>query len=215
MINCFVVSCCKHSAVYSKFNDRKTCHCYILEALIYTMQFLQFSALLWCHNGRDGVSNHQPHDCLLNHSFRRRSKETSTTSRLRVTGLCAGNPPVTGEFPVQMASNAENVSIWWRHHEIGCDVLIMHCNGAMQQLLFVWLSWQFDSCAQGLLCNRLVFLWFGIARFIPIFSGLLHLSHLPLDKMAAVSQTIFWDAFSWMKSFALWLKFHWSLFLTV
>ena len=25
---------------------------------------------------------------------------------------------VTGEFPAQMASNAENVSIWWRHHEI-------------------------------------------------------------------------------------------------
>ena len=25
----------------------------------------------------------------------------------------------TGEFPVQMASNAENVSIWWRHHEKG------------------------------------------------------------------------------------------------
>ena len=24
----------------------------------------------------------------------------------------------TGEFPAQMASNAENVSIWWRHHEI-------------------------------------------------------------------------------------------------
>ena len=23
---------------------------------------------------------------------------------------------VTGEFPAQMASNAENVSIWWRHH---------------------------------------------------------------------------------------------------
>ena len=22
----------------------------------------------------------------------------------------------TGEFPTQMASNAENVSIWWRHH---------------------------------------------------------------------------------------------------
>ena len=24
----------------------------------------------------------------------------------------------TGEFPAQMASNAENVFIWWRHHEI-------------------------------------------------------------------------------------------------
>ena len=34
---------------------------------------------------------------------------------LRVTGLCAGNSPGTGEFPEQMASNAENVSIWWRH----------------------------------------------------------------------------------------------------
>ena len=38
------------------------------------------------------------------------------TSKLRVTGLCAGNSSVTGEFPAQMASNEENVSIWWRHH---------------------------------------------------------------------------------------------------
>ena len=29
-----------------------------------------------------------------------------------------GNSPVTGEFPAQMASNADNVSIWWRHHDI-------------------------------------------------------------------------------------------------
>ena len=42
-----------------------------------------------------------------------RSKKTS---KLRVTGLCEGNSPVTGEFPAQGASNAENVSIWWRHH---------------------------------------------------------------------------------------------------
>ena len=36
--------------------------------------------------------------------------------KLRVTGLCAGNSPETGEFSAQMASNAENASIWWRHH---------------------------------------------------------------------------------------------------
>ena len=30
--------------------------------------------------------------------------------------FCAGNPLVTGEFPAQMASNAENVSIWWCYH---------------------------------------------------------------------------------------------------
>ena len=39
------------------------------------------------------------------------------TSKLRVTGLCEGNSPVTGEFPTQRASNAENVSIWWRHDD--------------------------------------------------------------------------------------------------
>ena len=40
------------------------------------------------------------------------------TPKLRVIGLCAGNSPVTGEFPAQRASNAENVSIWWRHHAL-------------------------------------------------------------------------------------------------
>ena len=61
----------------------------------------------------DGVSNHEPNDCLLNRLFRCRSKKTP---KLRVTDLCAGNSPVTGEFPAQRASNAENVSISWRHH---------------------------------------------------------------------------------------------------
>ena len=40
-----------------------------------------------------------------------RSKKTS---KPRVTGLCEGNQPVTS----QGASNAENISIWWRHHEL-------------------------------------------------------------------------------------------------
>ena len=72
-------------------------------------------SLRWRHNGRKCVSNHQHLDCLLNRLFRRRWKETS---KLRVTGLCAGNSPGTGQFPAQIASNAGNVSIWWRHHVI-------------------------------------------------------------------------------------------------
>ena len=92
------------------------------------------TTLQWRHNGHDSVSNHQPHDCLLNRLFRRSSKKTS---KLRVTGLCEGNSPVTSEFPAQMASNAENVSIWWRHHDelvisqalcSTCLPLISHCN---------------------------------------------------------------------------------------
>ena len=61
--------------------------------------------LLWHHNERNGVSNHQPHDCLLKCLFRRRSKGTS---KLHITGLCVGNSPVTGELPAQRASNVEN-----------------------------------------------------------------------------------------------------------
>ena len=63
-------------------------------------------AEFWCFFDRH-------HDCLLNRLFRCRSKNTS---KLRVTGLCEGNSPVTGEFSTQRVSNVENVSIWWRHH---------------------------------------------------------------------------------------------------
>ena len=68
--------------------------------------------LPWCHNVRDGVSNHRRLDRLLS-IFRSRSKKTP---QLRITGLCKGNPPVSGGFPSQRADNAEKVSIWWRHH---------------------------------------------------------------------------------------------------
>ena len=59
------------------------------------------------------ASNHRCLDCLINPLFRRRSKKTS---KPRVTCLCEGNSPVTGEFPAQRASNAENISSWWRHY---------------------------------------------------------------------------------------------------
>ena len=60
--------------------------------------------LQWRHNGHDCVSNHQPHDCLLNCLFGRKSMKTPN---LCVTGLCVENSPVTGEFPAQMASYAK------------------------------------------------------------------------------------------------------------
>ena len=92
-----------------------------LDVSLHVIQHLQSShtnvnrtPVQWRHNWHDDVSNHQPHPCLLNRLFGRRSKKTSN---LRVTGLCVGNSPGTGEFPTQMASNAENISIWWRHHE--------------------------------------------------------------------------------------------------
>ena len=40
----------------------------------------------------------------------------------------------------------------------------------------------------------------------------IHLSHLSLNKIVAISQKIVSNAFSWTKSFVFWFEFHWSLF---
>ena len=89
------------------------CTIEVWEWISYFIAHSVISTLRWRHSEHDSVSNHQPHDCLLNRLFGRKPKKTS---KLRETGLCAGNSPATGEFPAQRASNAENVSIWWRHH---------------------------------------------------------------------------------------------------
>ena len=77
----------------------------LYELLLQSAQI--FHALQWSHNGRNGVSNHQPHDCLLKRLFRHTWNKHQSSSSLAF---------VTGEFPAQRASNAKNASILWRHH---------------------------------------------------------------------------------------------------
>ena len=119
------------------------CSLYIRQPMIYIVD--HGVTLRWRHNGHDSDSNHQPRDCLLNRLFRSRSKKTS---KLRVTSLCVGNSPGTGEFPAQMASNAENVSIWWRHHDI-FGICITH---QMLKPEYARITWSI-SC---LLMNRIL-----------------------------------------------------------
>ena len=108
--------------------------------------------LRWRHNDHAGVSNHQPHGCLLNRLFRRKSKKTS---KLRVTGLCAGNSPGTGEFPAQMASYAENVSIWWRHH------VLWKCMRPINGIMCYWYSIETPwRCMHWV--NKLSSYWYSI-----------------------------------------------------
>ena len=44
---------------------------------------------------------------------------------------------MAGEFPAQMASNAENVSIWWRDHDI-YHVLLQCSSGDTWQVLMLF-----------------------------------------------------------------------------
>ena len=102
-----------------------------------------YTPLQWRHNAQGGVSNNQPYDCLLNRLFRRRSKKPS---KLRVTGLCAGNSPVTDEFNAQRASNAGNVSILMTSscneisERFSAPFLISLC--LYDRLLFLWSQWR-------------------------------------------------------------------------
>ena len=100
-----------HQLIYACVCEFYICVRRMRYVTYFLIRFISFS-LRRRHNAHNAVSNHQPHDCLLNHLFRRRSKNTS---KIRVTGLCAGISPVTGEFAAQRTNNAENVSIWWCH----------------------------------------------------------------------------------------------------
>ena len=106
----FMVTSCHWRYPYSRITQ---CQCIDLE-YGYLLVGGKLESLQWRHNGCDSVSNHQPRECLLNRLIWWRSKKTST---LCVTGLCVGISPGTGEFPEPIASNAENVSTSWRHHE--------------------------------------------------------------------------------------------------
>ena len=63
----------------------------------------------WRHNERDGISNHYPHDCLLNGLIKAQIKENIKAPR---------HWPLWGEFPAQITSNTENVSVQLCHHDI-------------------------------------------------------------------------------------------------
>ena len=140
--------CIMHSACRSKWQTGQNTY-YLLIIMTYFYQnfswwsdsgndtvykTLFYDTLQWRHNVCDCVSNHQPRDCLLSRLFRRRSKETS---KLRITGLCGWNSPMTGEFPAQRASNAENVSIRWRHHE---TISLIVDTQSVSALNLAWLS---------------------------------------------------------------------------
>ena len=136
-----------------------------VESISFTATF-RGKSLRWRHNGRDGVSNHQPHDCLLNRLFRRRSKKMS---KLRVTGLCVGKSPgpvisphkwpVTRKmFPFDDVIIYYLMTPWHGHTFHITDPLCMETAGEdkgrqywalMGSLLQVWISFRTNSRVLG------------------------------------------------------------------
>ena len=152
--------------------------------------------------------------------------------------LCVGNSPVTGEFPLQRPVT-RNFDVffdlrlnkrlskqswgWW--FETASTSLWRHCKGSLIFAFRVptvpgFMVW-------GELDPRELFpSWIQLRRFHQLLWKSQRYVHQCLlgwkvrtyikayprfDKMAAISP--FSDAFSWMKSFVSWLRFHWSLFV--
>ena len=153
--------------------------------------FATFS-LLWRIDRRDGVSNHQPHDCLLNRSVRRRSRKTL---KLRVTGLLRG----IHRWPVNSSHKClvTRKMFRWCHiffstgHIVSCD----------------WFTRNLPCCLinAGLTVELTL-----LIRVHSLCLKLFRLTHRGRNKIAAISQRTFSDAFSWMKMYKCCLSFQWN-----
>ena len=142
----------------------------------------QQRTLQWCHNGRDSVSNHQPHFCL---PWWRHQMETFSV----LLAICAGNSPVTGEFPAQrpvvlsfdvffdlgMNKQLSKQSLdWW--FETPSRSLWRHCNA--QRFIQAQMKENMKALRHWLLCRE-----FTRDRWIPRTNGQLRgkCFHLMLD----------------------------------
>ena len=100
------------------------------------------------------------------------------------TGLCEGNPPVTGGIPSQRASNKENISILWRHNG---TVFIYNDVQPMQHENTRHSMWQWTF-----------FMKFGISTHWPLWDAAVIFEHtLQIDIMCN-----FWEiALIWPTKF--------------
>ena len=101
------------------------------------------------YSERGGIWNHRHLECLPNRLFRHTRKKTS---KLHATGFCEGNPLVTHGFSSQRASNMENFSVWWHHHDSQgfwcfarpydkrslCDIVIAHRPEQQEGQTLIW-----------------------------------------------------------------------------
>ena len=112
----------------------------------HAIQIYPYFPSQWRHNGRKSVSNHQPHNCVLNCLFRRRSKK--------------------------ITRNAENVSIWWRHHDSWKHILqCLPLVGRGISLAILWrhLGKKSSKSPKGKYIKKCVSLHLALCQLMPYY----------------------------------------------
>ena len=104
----------------------------------------------------------------------------------------------------------------------GIDMIQHLKSSNNQRELIEWWSWDISMFCRMQHFRQvtksqpmLIVAYFKVPLYAARSSKQGHFNSYPLDKMAALLQTIFSDAFSWMKIYVFWLEFHWNFFLRV
>ena len=165
----------------------------------------------------------KPLYCLHNHVFKCRWKKTS---KLQITGLCEGNSPVTSESPhkgpvTQKMCLFDDVIMLVHSSSIpAASATAMWITALIARFMGpTWGPYGADRTQVGPMLapwtllsgwNLYPFQWtlVGDCNFVRGGNNV-HSTNMwnffnSLDKMAAFSQTIFSDAFSWMKNVVFW-----------
>ena len=104
-----------HPCIYFIHHEVRVWNSWILLLMQIKLFIKPWFTLPWRHNDHDSVSK-SPASRLFTQPFiQTQIKENIKAPRH--WPLC-GEVTGTGEFPAQRATYAENVSIWWRHHEL-------------------------------------------------------------------------------------------------
>ena len=186
--------------------------------------------LHWRHNEHNSVSNHQPHDCLPNRLFRRRSKKTS---QLRVTGLFyikQGTIPVFCyredpgyisrlSFHRRRQRDRSQFETFWNWLSDGFKLPQTHINPLRAPLLLLSTKVQSGCYIRfvGALQREIIRFSAGVCIILldeaTVFNlGKEIITYWSRNEMAAILQIKFSSPFSWMRIVVFWLQFHWNLF---
>ena len=111
--------------------------------------------------------------------------------------------PETGELPVQMARNAENVSIWWRHHVYASVILFLACScetyGSESSLRILEQFYHFNPnkarVSAGSVINPMINMLHIKLTGLLMTSTDIHLKHIAcvLKLMLVLGNTVLWS----------------------
>ena len=173
----------------------------------------QWEMALLCNNVSHWLGTNLESVLCLRSRCRDRDYQTTLTHCGRVTHICVGDLTTIIGSDNGLSPGRRQAIIWTNAGILLIGPLRTNFNEIIfeiRKVSFEKMHMKMSSATRQPFCLGLNVLTHWLLRDMTQI-----LTHFPLDKMATISQTIFSDAFSLMKTFVFLSKFHWSLFLRV